>query len=315
LWDLSTGKVWKSIKRGGRGLLHVAFSPDGRTLLEASEGGWKIFLWEVASGQLRRAIPLSSFPHWDVAYSPDGRRIAFPQDSIDMKGADNQPSIWLFDLASHRPPAKLFGYEGGINVLKFSSDSRMLASGGTDTTVLLWEVGGLDPGTPPAPLTPGQRAACWNDLAGDAKRAYDALWKLVNDSGSLELFREKLKPAPAPADTKLVGQLLADLDSDQFPVRSKSQEQLAKLGTAAEAQLRNALTGKTTLELRQRVEALLAAIESERLRTRRVIEALELINTASAREWLQTLANGPAGAWLTREAKESLGRLSLRPVR
>ena len=108
--------------------------------------------------------------------------------------------------------------------------------------MLLWDVAGLDAGTPPAPLTPDQRAACWNDLAGDAKRAYDTIWKLVNDPGSLELFREKVKPAPAPADAKLVGQLLADLDSDQFPMRSKAQKQLTKLGTAAEEQLRNALT-------------------------------------------------------------------------
>jgi RNA polymerase sigma factor (sigma-70 family) len=315
LWDLSTGQVCKSIQRGGRGLLNVAFSPDGRTLLEASEGGWKMFLWEVASGQLRRAVSLSSFPHWDVAYAPDGRCIAVSQDSRGMRNADDRPSIWLFDLASNRPSAKLFGHESLVNALKFSPDSRMLASGSSDTTILLWDVAGLDPGTPSAPLTPGQRAACWNDLAGDAGRAYDALWKLVNDTGSVELFREKVKPAPAPADAKLVGQLLADLDSDRFPVRSKAQEQLAKLGTAAEAQLRNALTGKTTLELRRRVEALLAAIESERLRTRRAIEALELINTASAREWLQTLANGPPGAWLTLEAKESLGRLRLRPAK
>ncbi len=140
------------------------------------------------------------------------------------------------------------------------------------------------------------------------------MWKLVNDTGSLELLREKVKPAPAPADAKLVVQLLADLDSEQFSVRSRAEEQLAKLGTAAEAQLRNALTRKTTLELLKRVETLLATIESERLRTRRAIEALELINSASSRQLLQTLANGPAGAWLTLEAKESLGRLKRRPA-
>jgi RNA polymerase sigma factor (sigma-70 family) len=316
LRDLSTGKVWKSIHRGGVGWpVNVAFSPDGRTLLETSEGGRKMFLWEVATGQLRRSLSLSSFPHWDVAFSPDGRRIAVTQDPMDRRNLNKEPSIWLFDLASNRPPAKRFGHEGRINVLSFSPDSRILASGSSDTTVLLWDVAKLDPDTPPAPLTPEQRAACWNDLAGDAKRAYDALWKLVNDPGSLELFREKLKPAPTPAEAKLVGQLLADLGSDQFPVRSKAQEQLAKLGIAAEAQLRNALTHKTGLELRKRVEVLLATIESERLRTRRALEALELINTASARQWLEKLAHGPAGAWLTGEAKETLGRLGLRPAR
>ncbi len=315
LWDLSTGKEWKNIHRNGVGLLNVTFSPDGRTLLEASEGGRKMFLWEVATGQLRRSMLLSSFPHWDVAFSPDGRLLAIPQDSKGMNVEDKSPSFWVLDLASNRPPAKLTGHDGQINMLKFSRDSRLLASGGSDTTVLLWDIAGLGLDSPPAPLTPGQRAACWSDLAGDAARAYDAIWKLVNDPDSLKLFREKVKPASAPADAKIVGQLLIDLDSDQFAVRSRALEHLTRLGTAAETQLRNALADKTPLELRKRMEVLLDAIESERLRTRRAIEALELINTASARELLQTLADGPAEAWLTQEAKESLGRLKMRPAR
>jgi len=184
-----------------------------------------------------------------------------------------------------------------------------------DTTALLWDVAGLDPGTPAAPLTPDQRTTCWNDLAGGARQANDAIWKLVNDAHGLELLRAKVKPASAPADAQLVSRLLTDLDSDRFPVRSRAQERLAILSTAVETQLRNALTGKTTLESRQRVEKLLAAIEGERLRTRRAIETLELINTAPARELLQRLTNGSAGNWLTLEAKDSLDRLRMRPAR
>lgn len=200
-------------------------------------------------------------------------------------------------------------------MLRFSPDSRLLASGGSDTTVLLWDIAGLLLDAPPVTLTAEQRTACWSDLAGVAERAYAAIWKLVNDPDSLKFFREKVNPAPAPADAKRVSQHLTDLDSDQFPVRSKAQEQLTQLGTAAEAQLRNALTRQTSLELRKRVEVLLASIESERLRMRRAMEALELINTPSARQWLQTLANGSTGAWLTLEAKESLGRMNQRPDR
>ncbi len=151
LWNLSTGKECKSIPRGGRGLINITFSPDGRTLLEASEGGHKLFLWEVATGQLRRTVSLSSLPHWDVAFSPDGRRIAVTQDAPGERSADNLPSIWIIDLASNRPPAKLIGHEGAINVLKFSPDSRMLTSGSSDTTVLLWDIAG--PGAERAPRT------------------------------------------------------------------------------------------------------------------------------------------------------------------
>lgn len=237
------------------------------------------------------------------------------QDAPGRRSADDLPSIWVFDLASNRPPAKLIGHDGAINVLRFSPDSRMLAPGSSDTTILLWDIAGLVLDAPAAPLTPGQRTACWDDLTGDAQRAYDAVWKLVKHPDCLQLFRDKVKPAPLPAEAKRVGQLLADLDSDQFPVRSKAQDQLAQLRVSAEAQLHIVLARKATLELRKRVEMLLAAIESERVHTRRAIETLERINTLPAPEWLRTLAGGPAGAWLTQEAKGSLGRLNLRPSR
>src|SRR5262249_35587481 len=54
VWDLATGKEWKRFGRGGGGLLSLAFSPDGRSLLEAG-GTPQLFMWEIATGQQRRA--------------------------------------------------------------------------------------------------------------------------------------------------------------------------------------------------------------------------------------------------------------------
>src|SRR5207245_2862945 len=109
-----------------------------------------------------------------------------------------------------------------------------LASASADTTALLWDIAGLEAPSPPAPLTPDQRGACWTDLAGNAQQAYGSLWKLIHDPGTVDLLRKELPPVPAAPDAKLLDKLLADLDSDQFAVRSRASEQLAALGPAAE---------------------------------------------------------------------------------
>jgi hypothetical protein len=81
----------------------------------------------------------------------------------------------------------------------------------------------------------------------------------------------------------------------------------------AEPELRRALDGKPSAELRRVVEALLAHVRTmrtveERQQTRAVC-VLEQIGSAEARRLLVRLAGGAAGTWQTREAKSALARL------
>jgi WD40 repeat protein len=314
LWDTATGKEWKRLKRGGMNIFRLAFSPDGRTLLEAG-GVPSLFLWEVCSGQLRRSVPLPG-PMGTAAYSPDGRRIAVaeyqpgPPAPRDPNARD---LIRILDLSRNRHVSSLSGHAGSIHALGFSPDSRTLASGSDDTTALLWDVGALDSPRQPVALTPDQRAACWADLAGGAERAYACMWKLVEDEGAVAYLRTVLRPVSAPPDAAVFARLLADLDSDQFAVRSRASEQLAALGPAAEGALRKALTDKRSAEVRRSLEGLLRALEGQRVRYGRAIEALEWMNTSEARRLLEALTRGAADAWLTQEAKISLQRLAGRP--
>jgi len=169
--------------------------------------------------------------------------------------------------------------------------------------------------SPPAPLTPAQRDACWTELAGSGEQAYGSLWKLVQDPGTLDLLRKELPPVPAAPDAKVLEMLLADLDSDRFAVRTRAHDQLAALGPAAEGPLRKVLSGKPSAEVRRSVEDVLRTLAGQQVRGRRAIEVLETRNTSAARQLLETLAQGAADAWLTREARETLERLSKKPVR
>src|SRR5207249_2590739 len=116
-------------------------------------------------------------------------------------------------------------------------------------------------------------------------------------------------------DAAKVQRLIADLDDERFAVRRQASVALEKIGEPAAPSLRKALEGEPSIEARRRLEDLLARINSaaphgEALRSLRAIEALERIGTPAARQVLQSLAEGTAGAALTRAAQAALDRTS-----
>jgi hypothetical protein len=125
-------------------------------------------------------------------------------------------------------------------------------------------------------------------------------------------LKERLHPV-TPPDPHRLRQLLADLDSADFSVRQKAGQELLTLGESAEPGLRQALQGKPSLEVRQRLERLLETLErTTKLRALRAVEVLEAIGSPEARRLLETLSEGMPEARLTREAMASLERMAKR---
>jgi hypothetical protein len=172
-----------------------------------------------------------------------------------------------------------------------------------------------------SPVGAADLESSWQDLASrDGTRAYQAVWILVGHGDRAVLFlRERLSPAEGEVDR--VRQLLADLDNDRFKTREAASRELERLGEAVEAVLRKTLAETQSVEVRNRVEALLSRINStsplagsaEELRTVRAIQVLEYIGTRESRTVLMSLARGMPGARTTRDAEAALERLSRPP--
>jgi RNA polymerase sigma factor (sigma-70 family) len=318
LWDVGTGKEIRTLMHGGA-VECLAFSPDGKTLVAGVIQGQTLHLWETATGRERRAIRVEDFVT-SVEFSPDGKWLATASNGSCVSVApDGRPledpdkdKLAVWNLATGTKIHRFASSQGGVRAIAFSPDGTRLASGGNDTTILLWDMTGLRRRQPaPVALSAREVVGLWADLGGaDAARAYLAVWTLAAaPKQAVALLGDRLRSVTA-ADPKRVGPLLADLDSARFAVRKRAERKLEKLGESAEPALRTALAGTPSVEVRQRVEQVLRKLGRRRLGYVRALEVLELLGAAEAGPLLEKLAGGASGAALTVEAKASLRRLA-----
>jgi len=158
----------------------------------------------------------------------------------------------------------------------------------------------------------------WTALADDAPKAYRAIADLVAAHGQTTPFLAQHLAALA-AEEQSIDKLIAQLDNDRFEARERATRELANLGKLAEAALREALAGNLSVEARRRVELLLkdpAKLNrwAAHLQALRAVEALEYMDTPESRKALSLVVQKAPTARLTKEAKESLGRLSKQVV-
>ncbi|MCI0461324.1 MAG: sigma-70 family RNA polymerase sigma factor [Gemmataceae bacterium] len=346
LWETATGRECRQIPLPPRaGGVWMAFSPDARVLALIPKVDAGAILLEVATGRPRRvygslrpgrgpdqaqAIPGSPpFPGQGPvnkdfellmasggsecypAFSPDGRLLA-------LRGDAPWTEALVWDVAKGTELARFGGKQGKLEAVAFSPEGRRLVTGHTDTTALVWDISRLGKAAPATKdLSPKALDQLWADLQGeDAEKAYDAILALASaPRQAVPLLRKHLRPAPPP-DEQEVARLLAGLDAASFSERQKAGAALERLGWSVTPALRQALA-KGPLETRKRIEELLGRIETrpltpDELRAVRAAEALERIGTSEARQVLQTLAGGAAGAPATEDARAALRRLARR---
>jgi WD40 repeat protein len=332
LWETATGKEVRRLQTGEQGSTFcLAFAPDGRLLAVAGQNT-TVRLFEVATGRLRCQFTVRQGSIHALAFTADGRTLATGGgealthfgDVEEFKFAAaprlSDYRVCLWDVATGKQVRCLEGHQGGVYALAFSPDGRALVSRSWDTTALVWGLPAAreQPAPQPAPLTAKELQDLWTGLGdGDAEKAHGALGKLVAaPEQAVPLLGERLRPVPAVTAARLA-ELLANLDDNDFPVREQATRELTRLAEVAEEEVRKALQAQPSLEMRRRLEDIVANLEApfpppERLQTLRALEVLEQIGTPAARQVLEILSKGAPRAWLTREAKAGVQRLARR---
>jgi WD40 repeat protein len=104
--------------------------PDGKSLVSNNyHGDRAINVWDLASGTVLRRFE-GSYEYQQIALSRDGRIVA----------AGRLGLIRVLDIASGRELRRFAGHPKGVRGLAFSPDGSIVASGGYDAKICLWEV-------------------------------------------------------------------------------------------------------------------------------------------------------------------------------
>lgn len=327
LEDVSTGSRLATLLKGTTRPL--AFSPDGRLLaarvcrfdkgnrrLPESNG---LSLIETASGQ--EVLRLDAKKLDTVAFTTDGRGL--------IVADTEQLSLWDTDTGDKRYrmtwPVRLSiadtVKESLVADLPLDLDSNRLialpggrvATSMPDGDILVWQLPSPPPRRKPKrDLDSKEMEKLWSNLAGDGRTAHRALSALANaPAQTIPFLKNRLRPASV--DGEQIDQLLADLESDSFERREAATRALADRHYHLEPRLRRALESKPSLEMRRRLQGILAEpirLSAEDLRTLRAIALLERIGTPEACGLLEHFAD-KATASDSEAAQAGLRRLGV----
>jgi len=249
LWEVPGGQLQATLQGHTGPVYGVALCADGRLLASSSWDG-TVRLWEAPSGRPLATLEGHTGGVWRVALSGDGRLLA-------SGGLDGTVRLWEADRSEQfagrsansghssaarssdgRLLATLHGHKGPVYEIALNADGRLLASGGFDGTVRLWEA---PSGRPVATLQGHTGPVYGVTLSADGRLL----------ASSSEDATVRLWEVPG-------GQLLATLNDHAGPVygvalsagrpllASASQDATVRLWEASSRRLLATLQGLTT---------------------------------------------------------------------
>jgi WD40 repeat protein/serine/threonine protein kinase/tetratricopeptide (TPR) repeat protein len=138
LWETSTGQERAVLQGHTNDVWDLGFSPDGKTLASASNDG-TLRLWDVATNRARATVQAEAKRGGSImalAYSSDGKTLATAQQFWLVKLRDpvsGQERLPLDGTSAAE------GFSYWATCVSFSPDNRLLAVGGSDGKVKLWD--------------------------------------------------------------------------------------------------------------------------------------------------------------------------------
>ena len=125
LWNPQTHQLLRTLKDGGR-VASVTFSPDGRTLANAS--GETIRLWDVQTGDSKASFGNHTSSLSSVIFSPDGKTVASEDTDGNVALWDAQTGRHKAAIDTERGYSTFMRFRPGGYALAFSPDGSLLSS-------------------------------------------------------------------------------------------------------------------------------------------------------------------------------------------
>jgi len=150
LWDVAQGTS-REFRGHDWWVWSVAFSPDEKRFVTASQDGSAI-VWTIATGQASPPFLAHVGPVYSAAFSPDGQHVAtgsydkrvllWRPDDLKTQSIDRLLNQAVAESAteSSTPYVALEEHSAGVRSVHFSSDGRLLVSGGNDNNICVWDV-------------------------------------------------------------------------------------------------------------------------------------------------------------------------------
>ncbi|WP_238845503.1 ribosome assembly protein 4 [Nostoc edaphicum] len=130
IWDVSSGKLLKSLTGHSSRVISVAYSPNRQQLASASLDK-TIKIWDVSSGKILKSLTGHSSAVISVAYSPNGQQLA---------SASWDKTIKIWDVSSGKILKSLTGHSSAVNSVAYSPNGQEVASASGDKTIKIWDI-------------------------------------------------------------------------------------------------------------------------------------------------------------------------------
>jgi WD40 repeat protein len=188
IWDLVTGKEFRTLQGLRQIATCVAWSADGRRLAAGSgnhreDRPGEIKVWDAETGVELLELSGHRLAVADVAFSPDCRRLA----SASFDG-----TVRLWDLVSREQTA-MRGHRSAVKSVTFSPDGKRLASGAWDGSIILWDAAS---GQQLQTLTGHRGDVLSVAFSPDGKRLASGSWDTTVRVWDLTSGKETLLPQP-----------------------------------------------------------------------------------------------------------------------
>jgi len=132
IWDIETETALRTFQLEGSRIVDSDLSPDGSLLATAAFETSEVVLWETSTGTRIRSFggPITT---GRMAFSKDGTRLAVGGDNVH----DDVIRIWNVQTGSL--VRSFMGHSTGVLSLRFSNKGNLLATGGRDRTIRIWD--------------------------------------------------------------------------------------------------------------------------------------------------------------------------------